>query len=439
MKISTLLLTLAFCLPCLVSPAQQPLAEAPIPAVSPKEAEAAEELFQAGRNLFFQGKYLEAAEKLQKAVAGNPAKTSYKLLLAKAHRYGQQPEKAIAVFEAILRENGSHVEAGIELAELLDPLKESDRVIGVLEPLLKYKHDYPLYHLLAQANYQKENFEKAQHYYEEATRLNDQNADDHYQLGNIYLAQQRFAKAAVAYERAGDLGVSTGVYHFKLASVYFNLHNYLGAVHAAQIIGGQTGQIKNELYLLDPVPGQKDFFYVCPPQSAVYQTAKAQQLGVDVFDIRFLEANIWLSARRYARANPMYAELEEEVSKANAGLFWYYWAQAALGMDDLEQYLVRLDKAIAADPEVYKPTKADALVTVAERHQQQGDTAKHSEYLQQAVAVTPLSARLHLMLGDAHWIASERRQAVEQYKLVLELEPQHADRVRLLNRIREAS
>jgi len=417
--------------------AQDPPAAAAAPAaVSEAEGKAAEELFQAGRNLFFQGKYLEATEKLRAAADGNPAKTSYKLLLAKAHRYGEQKEKAVAVFEEILKEDSNHVEAAVELAELLDPQKESDRVIGVLQPLLRFKHDYPLYHLLAEAHYQKEAFDKAREYYEEAVKLNGQNADDHYQLGNIYLAQQRFAKAAAAYERAGSLGVSSGVYHFKLASVYFNLHNYLGAVRSAEVIGGEVGDIKNELYLLDPVPGKKDTFYVCSPKSAVFQVAKAQKLGVDVFDIRFLEANIWLSGRRFARADQLYGTLQEEVGKEDAGLFWYYWAQTALGLDNLESYLERLEKAIEADPDVYNPTRADALVTVAERYQQRGNAAKHIEFLGKATAENPLSARLHLMLGDAHWIASDRAKAIEQYKLVLELEPQHGDRVRLLNRIR---
>jgi hypothetical protein len=39
-------------------------------------------------------------------------------------------------------------------------------------------------------------------------------------------------------------------------------------------------------------------------------------------------------------------------------------------------------------------------------------------------------------LADAFWLNNQRDKAIEQYKLVLELDPDHADRVRLLNRIR---
>ncbi len=407
------------------------------PPVSAAEAKVAEELYEDGRKLFFQGKFPEAAKKLAEAVSANGAKTGYQLLLAKAYIYGQQPAEATKVLEKLLVGNPDHVEAGVELAELLSPRKQPDRVIGVLEPLLKYKHDYPLYHLLAEAHYQKEQLDEARGYYEKAVELNPQSGDDHYQLGNIYLAQQRFAKAAEAYETAGSLGISLAVYHFKLASVYYNLHNYLGRVSMAEIVGGEAGQIKGDRFLIDPVPGRDNWFYVAGPRSALYQVSKAQEEGIDIFDIHFLKANIWLAARRYGRAAEIYATLEEKVKKADAGLFWYSWSQAGLGLQDFEAYLARLQKAIEAEPDLYRPTLTDALVTVAQRYQQQGDTAKYIEFLQRAVENNPLSAQLHLTLGDAHWLASERAAAARQYRLVLELEPSHGERVRLLNRIRE--
>ncbi|MEX2140623.1 MAG: tetratricopeptide repeat protein, partial [Pirellulales bacterium] len=123
-------------------------ADAPAEATKPaNKSQTAQELFEAGRKLFFQGDYKGAVEKLASAAAADPAKTSYKLLLSKAHRLSGASDKATAVLEAILKTNPDHVEAGVELAELLSPQKQPDRVIAVLEPLLKYKHDYPLYHL----------------------------------------------------------------------------------------------------------------------------------------------------------------------------------------------------------------------------------------------------------------------------------------------------
>jgi tetratricopeptide (TPR) repeat protein len=419
-------------------PASRP-ASRPAAAVTSQQAQTAEDKFEAGRKKFFQGEYADAIPLLKEASAINPGKTAYQLLLAKAYRYAHQEKEASAALEAILKENPEHVEAGVELAEMLSPAKEPNRVIGILAPLLKFKHDYPLYHMLAEAYYQREQWDEARENYQEAVKLNPQSPQDWYQLGNIDLAQKHFARSAEAYEKAGQLGVDSAVYHFKLASAYFNLRNYLGIVTTAVVLGGQTGQIKNDLLLLEAVPGQKDTFYVAPPKSAIFQIAKAQQMGIDSPQIRFLEANVWLSARRFAKADALYKALEAEgkLGKADLGLFWFYWSQTALGLDDFDGYLGRLQKAIEAEPDVYKGTQADAYVTVARRYQEMGDHNRYIEYLMQAVATNPISTSLHLMLGEAYWQASLRKEAVEQYKLVLELEPDHADRVKLLNRIRE--
>lgn len=421
-------------------PAEGEGVPAPKPDVTVSEAEEkiAEQLFQEGRKLFFQGKQLESIEKLKKAAETNPSRTGYKLLLAKAHRTVRQDAAATAVLEEIIKANADHVEAGVQLAELLDPKKKPERVIAIVEPLLRLKHTYDLYHLLGEAYYQKENFNAARRNFEEAVKLNPRNHSDHYQLGNIYLSQKQFAKAARSYQTARDLGFSSGVFHFKLASVYFNLHNYLGRIATATVLGGKAGEVSGDLYLIDAVPGKKDTFHAAGPRSAIYHVAMAQKLGIDVFEIQFLEANVWLSAHYFDKADSIYSALEEKVAKEDSALFWSQWAQTALGQDDFQNYIGRLRKAIEIAPEIYKATLSDALTNVARRYQQRGDSKNHIAFLKQAVDENPLSARLHVTLGDAYWSLNDQENAIAQYKLVLELEPGFAEKVRLQNRIRGA-
>jgi len=411
-------------------------ANKPVEVISDEEAEIAEKLFQAGRKLFFQGRHGESIKKLKNAAETNPVRTGYRLLLAKAYRAVGQDAEATVVLEEVIKADADHVEAGVLLAELLDARKKPQRVIALLEPLLKLKHTYELYHLLGEAFYQQEDFGAARRNFEEAVKLNPRNHSDHYQLGNIYLSQKRFARAARAYQTARSLGFSSGVFHFKLASVYFNLHNYLGRVSTAQVLGGQPGGISGDIYLIDEVPGAQDTFHVAGTQSAIYHVAMAQKLGIDVFQIRFLEANIWLSTHYFDKADLIYASLEKDVTKEDAGLFWSQWAQTALGQDDFENHIGRLKKAIEIAPEIYSVTLSDALKNVARRYQQLGDNAKYVSFLKQAVDGNPLSARLHVRLGDAYWSLNDRENAIAQYRLVLELEPEFADRVRLQNRIR---
>lgn len=418
------------------TPTPQPATVPAVVEVSDVEANAAEELFEAGRKLYFQGKHLEAIKTLKEAADKNPTKTGYKLLLAKAHRGVKQDAQATKVLEELIKSNPEHIEAGLELAELLSPTKEPDRVIGLLEPLLKLKHTYALFHMLGEAHYEKEDLNQARKYFEEAVKLNAQNRSDHYQLGNIYLSQKRFARAGRAYRTASELGLSTGVFHFKLSSVYFNLHNYLGTVSINKVIGGKPGQISGQLYLIDTVVGSDDTFHTAGSQSAIYQVAIAQELGIDIFAIQFLEANIWQSSHYYKKADAIYAKLKDTVAKEDAGLFWAQWADTALGLEDYDEYLARLDKAIEAQPDVYKPTLSDALKNVARRYQQRGEQKLYIEFLGKAIDVNPLSASLHLTLGDAYWTANDQPKAIQQYKLVLELEPEFGERIRLLNRIR---
>src|SRR5690242_12412211 len=124
-------------------PKAAPQAQAAKPAVSEAEAKRAEELFEAGRKLFFQANYAAAAEKLKVAADANPAKVGYRMLLAKAYRRSGGDAKATALLEEILRADPEHVEAGVELSEMLSVAKQPDQVIAILTPLLKYKHDYP--------------------------------------------------------------------------------------------------------------------------------------------------------------------------------------------------------------------------------------------------------------------------------------------------------
>ena len=178
-----------------------------------------------------------------KAVAADKTKTSYRLALARAYRYAGKDEQAIANLEEILKTAPDHVEAGQMLGELYTAAKRWKDVVRVLDPLLKYRHDYPTYHMLAEAQNNLGDRDKARKSYEEALKLNPQSASDHYQLGNLYLASNFFALAADSYHEALRLGLDSPVLRYKLGSAYFNLRNYFGAISVQTIKSGSPGTI----------------------------------------------------------------------------------------------------------------------------------------------------------------------------------------------------
>jgi len=406
------------------------------PATQPGEASKAEKLFAEGRDALFRREYDLAIRLLRQACAEDPNKTSYRLHLARALRYSGRTAEAQPLLEAILKAAPDHVEAGQFLAEIHAERQDWKAVLAVLEPLLKYRHEYQTYHLLGEAAYQMTDPDKARKYFEEAVRLNPRSPADHYQLGNIYLAGNRFALAAEAYENALRLGMKSAILHYKLGTAYFNLRNYFGTISTVTVKSGREGTISGEWYLIEPVPGRKDMFRAAPSNTAIYQIAKAVAEGIeDRADLKFLRANIYLNAGRYQQAYQMYGQMRELIPKEDRALFFHYYAQAAFGVGKLEEYLSLLNEAIKLNKAAYQPMLVEAYLKVAEQYNQAGDLAKYIEYLNRAVRESPQTASLHLKLGNACEEANRYADAVMHWQMVLDLEPDHPRRLELLTAI----
>jgi tetratricopeptide (TPR) repeat protein len=404
--------------------------------VGPPVITKAEKLFKDGREALFQGRFKPATELLKKAVAEDKTKTSYRLHLARAYYYAENEQEAEKLLADILKETADHIEAGQLLGEIYAKQQKWQQVVDVLEPLLKFRHDYPTYHLLAEAKYNLTDYEKAGNYFEEAIKLNPKSGSDHYQLGNIYLAGNFFALAAESYQSALRLGVDVPVLHYKLGSAYFNLRNYFGKISEVTIKAGKAGTISDNWYLIEPVPGKKDVFRAAPSASAVYQVAKAVADGIDEStDIQFLFANIYLNARRYSRAYEMLKKIEAKIPKEDKALFYYYYAQSAFGIRRYDEYLMLLQKAIELDEATYASALVEAYLKVADRYNQAGRLDEYIKYLGKAVQESPETASLHLKLGHAFQENQEYDKAIAQWQMVLDLEPDHPGRMEMLNLI----
>jgi len=396
----------------------------------------ADKLFQEGRQALLTGGYDKAIDLLGRAVKADPTKSSYRLHLARAYRYAGRPEDAQVQLKAILKANPDHVEAGQLAAQIYAKDKKWKELIGVLEPLLRYRHDYTTYHLLAEAHYNLDKHKKARKYFEEAVKLNAASAGDHYQLANIYLAGNFFALAAESYQKALSLQLDSPVLRYKLGSAYFNLRNYFGRIAVVTVKAGKVDTISDNWYLIEPVPGKKDTFRAASANSAIYQIAKAMADGIkDRPDIHFLKATIYLNARRYAQAYDMLGRIKDRIPKEDKALFYYYYAQAAFGIGKSEAYLKWLGEAIKLDKAAYEPSLVEAYLKVAEQHNQAGRLDRYIHYLEKAVTASPQTASLHLKLGNAYREAKQYKKLVVQYRMVLDLEPDHPKRLALLNLI----
>jgi len=116
---------------------------APIKNAEPVNISEAEKQFRDGREALFQGRYDLAVKRLKKAVKEDKTKISYRLYLARAYYYDENEKEAEKLLAGIIKTTPDHVEAGQLLAEIYAKQKKWEDVVSVLEPLLKYRHDYP--------------------------------------------------------------------------------------------------------------------------------------------------------------------------------------------------------------------------------------------------------------------------------------------------------
>lgn len=430
MKLRHLILLIALSMPALAA----------APATRPTTQPSAEAMFTEGRDALFRRDFAKAIGLLRKAAAADKTKTHYRLHLARALHYDGKAAEAESILADILKTTPDHVEAGQMLGDIHARNEDWRKVVELLEPLLKYRHDYPTYHLLAEAKYNLGDADAARKYFEQAIKLNPASATDHYALGNIYLAGNFFALATDSYNNALRLGLTSPILEYKLGTAYFNLRNYFGNITTATIKSGRPHTISDEFYLIEPVPGTKDLWRVAPQDSAIYHITKAIADGIgNRPDILFLRANIHLSAGRHAHAFSLYKEIEQQVPKDDRPLFYYYFAQSAFGNGQYEQYLSLLNKAIELDRAAYGPTLVEAYLKVAEQYNQNGDLARYIEFLTKAVNESPQTASLHLKLGQAFEENNQPRDASIQYQMTLDLEPDHPKRLELLNLINKAT
>ena len=248
------------------------------------------------------------------------------------------------------------------------------------------------------------------------------------------MAGKLFARAAEAYNSAFRLGIDTPVLHYKLSSAYFNLRNFFGKISLVTVKAGKPGTIHENWYLIETVPGKKDVFRAAPRNSSVYHVAKALTGNLKKRpDIHFLLANIYLNAHRYKQAYDMFKKIELKIPKEDKSLYYYYYAQSAYGIEEYNEYLSLLQKAIKLDKITYQSALVDAYLKVANRYNQAGQLDKYIQYLVKAMRESPETASLHLKLGHAYEESQEYTKAIAQWQMVLDLEPDHPKRMELLN------
>ena len=145
-----------------------------------------------------------------------------------------------------------------------------------------------------------------------------------------------------------------------------------------------------------------------------------------------LHADIWFSAHEYARARDIYETIEAAVPKPRAAEYHYRYGLTLYWLDDLQGFQKHIEIAGEIDPEGYGPKLLEAHTLLADRYCVRGDLERYIHHLELAVKAAPRSVELHYKLGNALNEAGRRGEAASHWQVVLQLEPYHEDRERLL-------
>lgn len=243
------------------------------------------------------------------------------------------------------------------------------------------------------------------------------------------LALRQIAQAPRDAESAPDLD-------YRAAEAYHRMGSGLGKTRLVRLSGARPGRFVSEGLLLER-RGAADTFLCCPPESAMYCLRRALDGGCDDPLAHCLHARLWIEAGRRNVAFAIVKNHETRWLESRNSELIGAMVEIALECDRLEDALRYARFRAALSPDEREDILFNAFIAAARRYNLRGEPELWRELLARAQNLRPNEVNLMLQLADACWETGVRDQAALWYRRVLEREPAHADRLRILERLEE--
>lgn len=400
----------------------------PAPQSQPPVSHASESAIQA----LADGDYVRAEGLLRTLVASDTQNTGYLLDLASTQRQLNKIDQALETIARLLKIDSHNLPGTILLARISADSNDWDTVVMLLDPLATPEASYDISHLLAEAYRRLEQSVEAAWYYEQAIRLNPLVLGDYLELAKLHLQRDLPALAVRALESALARFRDDAQTHYLLAKAYHRAGRPVGKIEIRDLDQAIPGNIRGNWYVLEVDRDRLNRYQVCPANSAIYHLHKALALGCDEPDIHLLNADIWFNANDYVRAREIYEMIEGAVPEALLPDYHYRFGTTLFWLDDLAGFQEHAEAASKLDPQRYRPKLLEAHTMLADRYCLRGDLDQYIRHLELAIEAAPRSAELRYKLGNALNEAERRGEAAAHWQVVLQLEPFHPDRERLL-------
>ncbi len=339
--------------------------------------------------------------------------------------------------------SAEQADRSLEVAKELVLQNQFEQAVLMLNDVAPVYRSYEFHHLMGLAKHRLGESAGARRHLQEALRIRPTSRDDLILLAEVLIDGEKFSLAIEALESAQRLGSKDAHLHLNLARAYHRIGVDLGELEVRLLPEGRVGRLHQGYYLIEPVARRLGEFLVAPKRSAIYHLQKARDAGLQSLPLRILEGDIWLTAHRYGQAVAVYAVLQDEVQERMEGSegagFQSRFADACLHVDDVEGYVAHMEKAVASDKNAFGPVMCAVYQTAARHCSADGDLSGYLRHLKSALAYEPADADLHYKYGNALLEAGRNEDAIHQWRITMELDPDHADRTRMLERIRSAS
>ena len=223
---------------------------------------------------------------------------------------------------------------------------------------------------------------------------------------------------------------------FLEARAYAALGQWLGEARVQGVSNGRVGEFHGDWLLVERRPG-RDRFLCCPRESALYALRRALDAGLDTLAGHVLYARIW---RKVGNADTALAIIRSQETRLRAESdpdVLGQVAEIALAGGDVRLYLHYQARRAAGGGADRSTILHDAYLTAAEHYNQGGDAVLYREFLARAVELRPGDSASVLHLADACWDAGRKKEARRWYTRLLQRDPKHPQRSRILGRLSE--
>ena len=362
------------------------------------------------------GLYRQQLEAMKQVVRINPEDAVHWNSLGVAYGKLGSHAEAITAYKQAIRIRPDSAQAHYNLGAVYFIIGRYPEAIEAYKQVIRIKPDYAkAYYFLGTAHRELGRYAEAIAAHKQAIRIEPDYAHSHNSLGLIYGSLGRYTEAIAAHKQAIRIKPDDAAAHNNLGFTYSDLGRHTEAVAACK-----------EAIRINPDYGKAH-----------------HNLGLAYGDLgRYAEA---IAAYKQAiRIKPDYAEAHNNLGNAYTGLGRYAeaiaahkqairikpdYAYAHTSIGSIYHKLGRYTEAIAAHKQAIRidPEEAHYYDCLGVSYVNLGRHAEAITAYKQAIRIRPDNAYSHLYLGLAYLITDDKGSALEEYKILKELDQEMAN------------